>query len=1749
MDSANKDLLSTFFSTFKGVEDALKVKELSVLVKDLKVIRNQLQHAVSPSIDPAEKYTRPLIECLQQLQDPATLIGLWDYQTSSNIQDLECIVPDVISLFLRLCDTPVLRAFGSDLAQNVMARHMRSLYRGIASPRVPQCMSSFRVLIALASLNTTVSGELLQMFNFQAEGFSRTARYRQTKKGNNPYQYQYGNHIQQRCISSTHFFSSDLRTMYVRFVLAFLTHGDTFTKKQLIAKKNVLQFVFNHVDEDAYLLLEEILKTLKTNLISDYNIPRHVKLSVFTPSNLSKLADLYDRKEPEPISPTETRAVADLVHDFLLSICTVPDVGVCFRTIGWYPALSNTQEQASARYQQQQNTCLGKFIQSLQPSEDLLQQELLLKIFKECPDLIQPYWQHVPLTYEPRLSTKWLGNMAFMQKTIQLETPSMHFLDTESYPTMPPPVKTMLANILPPAFARTTSTKALQHPHPLVRYMSTNILAAAFQKYDHVLQRIHHVAQHLKQVEVRQAQHHQISQPQEDDCPPSQRWARAADSLREEFRGALPEVSALTAMHAALFSASSLSASPDLVTQRRLLQIAVVRLLDYYQTHVPVSFMESAIDPSHLIPVDILDTSPSVLVHLLRFLSHLPDFQWSGRTAAKSLSHITTLLTLYLRTTHASIRKLTGELVVKTLADTHMFRHDPDEAMLWLQALPSVYTSDEDQDTLLRFLDACFIRFGRAEYRYIERTAELLKSTTLAKEDQWPLAHTLLWHMTDQSSYPFSPMLSVVLEQLPFVQSNKHVIGQYVCRLLPLLFSKQHVPFYIQAVFHQLEDALASQAVACPTTLLNASSWDIPLMLAQVKSIIGLTDVTVTIPHQPISSTVLVLQEMDTHGSSAAHNWFALLQETSVLLVSGNLEQIVAKCKQLDFEHLDPLVAYIAERHPASGSLFDLPIMQMEDQSGVHQLLSELPFHILFHNARTASVPIERLLPALKEAMQRLSSYDLRCALNLCLQQLTGVSSCDVDTKNTPLLTLCLHLIQYALTAADSNDSPWPGDALSIKDLIFSHPVIQDMDARVESLLAASDAQLLDTEWLRIVVSFIGIFSDGSRGQALLDRLVQSQPLKEDLHELFITLVKVLQTRGPVPSDALLLLTSPAMIAKCSSADLLSLLDLPSSENQTDRLAQQQLLRSCAKDVLHTMINGQPLSVDLSLLDLVCIERNIPIIEELKAQPPLNITASWIALIDLAAAKTRDSITEQAEFLKWAIEHILARLGKCAVLPEENVLDALSAIVEKDTFMLDWTTVDKDLARDFILNTILDHLDDAAVLRFTTKVVKGIYADYTRMEPIETYMRRILQHEKYQELTTPLDIRMWESPTSADSTKREAVLALLHTLNTIQPQVLAKNHGLLDRLLISYSATTSPSDRLILAMLRSCEKHGVKSVLAKMLVWGPGSDEARESHAQSGRLFSETTVSMETLASIDRKMMRKTLLAMPRPQSSSTVVTYDPTFFLPLFANLIAAGKLESRRFIEVDGLGLVIASLSSLNELTRKIGFQILDQFYALLEVARFKGMLPVKFLMDALKNAVDRKDEPAPPRIPPAVCLCVAQCCSILLLPNHFLLPHIAKWVTFKPSLDLNYVPMYTALFNSTSKSSKQERLWLLEILSTSIQTMDDYRMYSRHRIWDQLTSFYQSTLADDQSKPLIRDIVAQAISIPPVALRLIQHNGLLAWIQQVLVMSTLLPDEQKHWHDIIHQLDQITKQSDLPERVVTMLSQQVQLLQDLV
>ncbi|KAI8388470.1 ribosome 60S biogenesis N-terminal-domain-containing protein [Radiomyces spectabilis] len=1782
--SAAKESADVFVDP-NQIHHVMQLRDWSVLVKALSILRTQLIAAVKVRVDPTIPTTRVLVEYVQSCNDPSELVELWDYQNSANIQNLECLVPDVISLFIRLCDTPILRPFGLELCQTIMQRRIHYIYRGLSATSIAKCQSMFRILVAIASFSQTTTRELFQMFNFQTEGFLRASRYRQSKNSKNPNRFLY-----------------DLRTSFVKFVLAFFIHGDAEIKRQVLSIKGFAHGVFMHIHEDAYQLIEEILSVTYEHLIMDSLVPRSAKAFFFSPYILEKMAKIYARGETESIGGNETGVPADLVHHFLISICSVPGVGVCFPDAGWYPATALAEEETKS--DKLHNRVLAKFIPSLKPTDDMRQQELLVKILAACPELVQGYWQKTFLTYEPRLSTKWLANVTLLQKITHLPVPPLYYGNDNTYPSEPPEAETILDNILPNVFGRSLSTKGLQHASALVRYTTLIGISVSFQKYGKVAEAMRHVISVLEKSQ---------EYPGTNEAKLRQSitaWRRCLENVREGLRRRVPEIQILNAIYnqvtnkrdSATQQQQQQQDDAEIVAQYQMLEDAAFRLIRYYQAHLPEIIMESNIDPTHFIPVDLLSIRPGSLIHLLEFLLDLPDFQWSSKADKTSFTHITTLLTLYLQTPYKHIRDLTGRLINQTLADSFLFRHDAEEIDLWLAALPQNFvhhrhaqslSMTEQQTAVLKFLDDCIGRFGKAQYKYTDQLVQLVTAADqtylLAVEDRkrtlaTSLSATLLGEtedMTDMGAYthPFSPLLLTLFENLRFVKDHKRSVIAFLTKLIVLLQSKQKAPYYLLALCDRLrameDDEMATSNLdphAIPQYKTAELIHQAEMCLKQCR--LSPVSSAKRIETDAEANLEALLSQNNVEDVAAAQQ--QMVDILSVLPVSAldkHLLSVAENCQtKLGWTNFEPLVEYLSERHPLARSLFDYKEIQAiesldDDHSCMVHLMKSIPFATLFHNAWIDDRFTPVVVSLLTHAIDTMSPRQLKHSLSCLLEHLAVALLTDTSISAS-LLKACFDLLRHGLTVSQANDehASWR----KLRSLVFDHPSIKEIFA----ILSSSVQQLehgthverpFDALFLNLAHQYVDLLADAGNTTVLIESLLtldykglrKDAGLFDDVSKLLVALVSELRRRSDTDATATLPPQTYGVIAEIwqyrqasnrLNNDVLPLLEYGFSRdnaNLADHAASlSALLTTCAKPIVQYMLDGHTSSISLVALAEACQKANVDVAAMVEKKKPLPLTLSAVGIVRLGYDLLSEP-TERDRYLQSTFEHILQQLttemDSSKMSDMEVVDDVYTAVSNLLDLEFHWRSLDAETVRDFILTALLDNINNAKAMTFVGDLVKAVYQEYTKVEPIETYLRRTLEHEQFQTLTASSLDETKEVVVPCDSAHRVAIIRLVHLLHFIQPTVLAEHYGLLDPILTSYSATTTLSDRRILEILMSTERHGQTSIMAKMLLWGPGSDKQRQTLAQAGTLLQASTISVETFGLIDPGLMKYTFTHFPADASlivhddaetvadETQVVTYDYRFFLPLFANLIASGVIDCRKFIECNGLGLVLVALSTTNEDTRKIGYQMMDQFYVMLDTAAFREKDQIVFLLDGLRNSITSRSEAlVPPRIPAATCICVAHALSVILHPGHYMAPHVLKWLTQSSSFDLDYIPMFAPLFTSSSSGHKRERLWLLRVLSSSMRTFDDYQVFNRHRVWDVLGTFYNSVAADDTSKKAIIEIMLQATGIPDVAVELVKQNGLLAWIYQVLALSAS-SQERASWQTILKQTELGTKKAN--------------------
>ncbi|KAF8590297.1 hypothetical protein K439DRAFT_1512242, partial [Ramaria rubella] len=577
----------------------------------------------------------------------------------------------------------------------------------------------------------------------------------------------------------------DVRTLYVSFILSFLSNTTpTPIKLSLLEQhRDVFLLIFKGISQDPYVVARRILEVCWEGIWSDPKIKRTLKIGLFNETTLNHLLKLYDRDDPE--DSTDDHVPADLVHHFMLAVTSRPGVGICFKDRGWYPrdnssdeitvphaALDVGGETAKELGRKIYNKILSNIVKGLKVNEDARQQELAFKILKACPELVAGYWGAVNLTLEPRLSSRWITNISVLGTIISHPIPNSSFFLPHSthYNPSPPPLPSILANVLPSVLSKPHLTKGLQSSSNLVQHCTAIVLSKCLAKLLCVLDFFHSTADSLEE-------DHETGQ-----------WLKRSRDLKTEVERRVPDFMVIVAMvqqkHAKVVGEQN-------TTKAALLTESALRLLWFYHKLFPRLVAEVRFDVGKLLSVvdsmidltgsDKIDTDNPLdhgatnglgvlrQLHVLRLLKESDQFAWSSKSSTSSHSHLHSILTFYTTTPHAAVRDATRELLSHLLSSNIIFSHDPEELDLWLHAFPFTQRGfgaaapdgtplTDERTGVLAFFDDCIQRCSKTPYRYIEEASTFFARAGTSSED-------VTSTQDDPRNYP-SALLMTILEQL-----------------------------------------------------------------------------------------------------------------------------------------------------------------------------------------------------------------------------------------------------------------------------------------------------------------------------------------------------------------------------------------------------------------------------------------------------------------------------------------------------------------------------------------------------------------------------------------------------------------------------------------------------------------------------------------------------------------------------------------------------------------------------------------------------------------------------------------------------------------------------------------------------------------------------------------------------------------------------------------------------------------------
>ncbi len=409
-----------------------------------------------------------------------------------------------------------------------------------------------------------------------------------------------------------------VRNNALRYLFANLRLQDQSTKTEILAQGRILRAVFQDIREDSPTVVQWILDTLKREIVEDDAVPRLSKSRIFTDWTLGRLATLYNYQENDG-NLTGDRNVEDLVHAFLLLVCTNEKYGVLVaqniqRTAtakddtdaGGFQDISLTPESYQ-KLKPARNRMLASFLQGLRPYANVLQSDLALAIFRAAPELVADYFhKKKTFSFEPKLTATWIGYSTFLMSTVQLPIPlqvntvgtSIHF-----------PISVLIEHILPQPLTQKVLTRCLNQSADLITFFAVRILVLAFSKLETVRRSL-------------------ASADQEQQDQSKRRGGQAASTLVAAFCQRCPNMRYVIAVFRSC------------PRENVMLREATTRLLLLYYKIVPQLALDEKFNISVALSVALQEHKSEArglngrgmqlleLDHLLEIAHHSPDMNW-----------------------------------------------------------------------------------------------------------------------------------------------------------------------------------------------------------------------------------------------------------------------------------------------------------------------------------------------------------------------------------------------------------------------------------------------------------------------------------------------------------------------------------------------------------------------------------------------------------------------------------------------------------------------------------------------------------------------------------------------------------------------------------------------------------------------------------------------------------------------------------------------------------------------------------------------------------------------------------------------------------------------------------------------------------------------------------------------------------------------------------------------------------------
>jgi len=650
----------------------------------------------------------------------------WSFAAQTNNENLFSAIAAVLALFLKTTSSSLeFRDFGNQLCRNLLQEDQLKLFdRGLSANKVKEHVISpcLRLLTEMVSYDGGTAAKTV--WRCREITFKRLDAFLSMRKD----YLDNSNDAKRR---------PSVRNNALRYLFVNLRLQAPTAKAGLLtlAQGKVARNVFQDLKQDPPSILIELLSVFRKEVLSDDELPKHIKLALFREGTLLRVASLYNYRDPD-VLPESGPTVQEATHSFLLYICTSPTAVIHELPLDLPPQRGDIADPSvqingnhlmegsllpgNAKHAWVKTNTVASFLQGLRPHANLLEKDLILAAFQASPNLLADYFQKKQaFTYEPKLSATWVGYSMFLISTIRLPISDVYLgVQKSAQVAGTAALGAMIESIFPSSLTQKSLTKCLNQSVALITFFALKLLIALFEKLQNLLNKLQH-----------------LGAEQHGPSPES-----TSSRLIASFFTRCPEMRHVIAGFRSCPKANAL--------QRE----AYTRLLAFYYHVIPQSALQEKFDASiplseALMEYGHMSTAKNItqrleLEHLLEIAKFSPDMQWwhkSGTLWEKSiidypltspdrmpLSSFSTILRMHVQSPGSAQNDPIRSLLRSTVEENHILECN-EQIPSFNILLYSLQKSEsrELSNEVYSFLDDCILNCSRKSVIYHEYRTNL----------------------------------------------------------------------------------------------------------------------------------------------------------------------------------------------------------------------------------------------------------------------------------------------------------------------------------------------------------------------------------------------------------------------------------------------------------------------------------------------------------------------------------------------------------------------------------------------------------------------------------------------------------------------------------------------------------------------------------------------------------------------------------------------------------------------------------------------------------------------------------------------------------------------------------------------------------------------------------------------------------------------------------------------------------------